>query len=68
MTIDETQIVVENQVPKILYRCNSRYFLQDHTNIDMPLREIDRETAWDLVGVSESLREILRADNPNYKF
>lgn len=63
MKIEETEIIyleANPQTPVLLHRSGSRYFLQNHQDINMPLREIPREEAWDLLNVHESLREIMR--------
>lgn len=64
MQIDETQIVIGdemgNKVPVIIYRCGEKYFIHNHCNVDSPLSEIDKEKAWDMLGIAESMKEILR--------
>lgn len=62
--VDETIIVIGdtagNKLPVIIHRCGDRYFLQEHCNSHMPIREIDEETAWSMLETTEAMKEILR--------
>lgn len=60
MKIDETEIVFENQIPTILYRCGETYFIYNQTDLELPLRMIDREKAWDYLNIPESMRQLIR--------
>lgn len=61
--IQETNIVYlpqNPQTPCMVHRCGSRYFLQNHQDLDTPLREIEAEEAWEYLNISESMRVIMR--------
>lgn len=66
MKVEETTIVWDpknKNIPMLIHRSGSVYVLHDPTNIDMPLRLIDREEVWELENVPESLRAIMRKYN-----